>query len=352
MRITQVMISRRFGGAERLFVDLSLELAARGHAVQTIVDARFTHRHLLEGVAGVRAETVRIIFRPDLLAARRIGRLIASFQTEVVHAHLGRGIRMAGKSAVPLGIPLVATAHLDGEARDYRRASLVIALTEGQRRRLSDSGTLSSPCEVVPNFSRLAPVAAVQQRHADGGPSRLLALGRFDERDKGFDVLLQAMSMLHRQGVSARLMLAGDGRDRQSLLRRRAELGLEGIVDMPGWIEDVRSAMAGADALVLSSRRETFGLVLLEAMAMGLAIVSTRCDGAAEVVDEGCAFLAEPGDAESLAGAMRAVVSDPAGRQARARRGLERYQTRFCADRVVPRIAEAYRRAVGTEASS
>jgi hypothetical protein len=83
MRITQIMLGKGFGGAERSFVDTALALAARGHEVQAICHRKFIKRNLLENVPGLRLDSIKAGGELDVMAPRRIAKLIRAFNPEI-----------------------------------------------------------------------------------------------------------------------------------------------------------------------------------------------------------------------------------------------------------------------------
>lgn len=145
---------------------------------------------------------------------------------------------------------------------------------------------------------------------------------------KGWDVLLQAFRATVDGLPRARLLLAGStgARDEratfESLQRQVATLGLAGRVRFTGHVTDIAPVLTASDAFVLPSRSEGYSLALLEALAAGLPVVSTRVGIAPEVVIDGRnGFLVEREDAADLAGRMVAVGRDPLLRERHAGTG-------------------------------
>jgi len=136
------------------------------------------------------------------------------------------------------------------------------------------------------------------------GP-HLVAAGRL-AKEKGFDVLLDAMPMVSATNPDADLTILGEGPLRGDLLARREGLGLTGAVHLPGFQPNPYPHFKHADLLVLPSRWEGFGLVAIEALAVGTPVVATDCPGAVREVLAGCpsAQLVPPSDPPALAGAI------------------------------------------------
>jgi glycosyltransferase involved in cell wall biosynthesis len=119
------------------------------------------------------------------------------------------------------------------------------------------------------------------------GGNTLAAVGRLTHQ-KGFDLLLPAFARIAEKHPDWRLVIWGEGRDRKALETQRDALGLQGRVEMPGVTPRPGQWIETADVFVLPSRYEGWGIVLLEAMAAGLPVVSYECEwGPATMVTNG-----------------------------------------------------------------
>jgi glycosyltransferase involved in cell wall biosynthesis len=143
-------------------------------------------------------------------------------------------------------------------------------------------------------------------KEVEGRPLRLLAIGRHVPV-KQFDVAIEAVALANRKAGRqlAELIMIGDGPERASLEALAQSLGCEATVSFPGWIEisDVYQELREADALVLTSKFDAFGVVVLEAMAAGRPVLASAGVIAARDRDEGSgAILLHPiGNADHLA---------------------------------------------------
>jgi glycosyltransferase involved in cell wall biosynthesis len=151
----------------------------------------------------------------------------------------------------------------------------------------------------------------------EAAPPRLVSIGRMVPK-KGFDVLLRALALLRDEGVAFAAELVGDGPLRPDLVRLAGELGLTDQVAFPGALEPAETAsrLRRGNVFVLACQEGPDGdmdgipVALMEAMALGRPVVSTRLSGIPELVANGCGLLAAPGDPRSLAEALRRVLSD------------------------------------------
>ena len=148
--------------------------------------------------------------------------------------------------------------------------------------------------------------------HAPG--KRLVFVGRL-AAVKGVPVLLEALARLRADDPDVTLTLVGDGPERDWIERRIAELGLSGAVTITGYLSqsDVAAELARADIFVLPSFAEGVPVVLMEAMATGLPVVTTRIAGIPELVEHGVSGLVvPPGDVVGLTKALATLLADPA----------------------------------------
>jgi len=143
---------------------------------------------------------------------------------------------------------------------------------------------------------------------------------------KGFDILIRAHAKLFAQSIFHHLIILGEGHERSNLEILTNKLGVKNTVHMPGYKFNPFAWMAKADAFVLSSRYEGFSNVLLEAMAVGIPIVSTDCPcGPAEILENGCyGLMVPPNDVDALALAISQVLTNPGLADKLRKAGLKR----------------------------
>jgi glycosyltransferase involved in cell wall biosynthesis len=176
-----------------------------------------------------------------------------------------------------------------------------------------------------------------------GRPFTFAAIAHLNE-NKGHETLLRAFAHAFGSGDDPRLIIAGDGPERSRLQALAGELNLESRVTFPGYLDraSVRDLLQRADALVHPSYHETFGIILIEALATGLPVIATRSGGPAEIVDDRNGLLVEPGDVAQLAAALsatRVARYDPAAIRSLA-------EERYSAAAVVKSIMDVYHEAL------
>jgi len=162
-------------------------------------------------------------------------------------------------------------------------------------------------------------------------------------REKGVDVLLRAMGPLVQSYPQLQLCVVGDGPLRAELEREARQLGVGEHVVFAGIAPDVRPWLAAFDLFVLPSRTEGTPRALLEAMAMGTAVVATRTGGTPEIVENGVTgVLVEPEDASDLGRGIGGMLGDATRREALAEAGHERVQTGFGLGGMVEGVSAVY----------
>jgi glycogen(starch) synthase len=331
------------GGVEELCRQLAHEYPARGMGVIVIVNRwprSMAHFEEYEGIPVYRLPlrmpdgNWRVKLNYHLTTAivrRKINAIIARRKIDLLHVQCvscNALYAMAAKKAS--GLPLVVT--LQGEltmdaSQLYQRSAVARAMMR-QALQAADSVTACSQqtleeardffgrefpgsSSVIYNGVRLSDFAD-QAPHQHSKPY-ILAIGRHVPQ-KGFDQLIRALALLRQQGrLSHDLLLAGDGSQHEELKRLAGELGLESSVVFLGRVDRPRTValFRGCSFFVLPSRHEPLGIVNLEAMAAGKAIVATRVGGVPELIhDNENGLLVENNNVPALAGAVGQLMDD------------------------------------------
>ncbi|MFN3168337.1 MAG: glycosyltransferase [Phycisphaeraceae bacterium] len=271
-----------------------------------------------------------------------------------VHAHMAHvPTTVAMHTAEALGVPFSFTGHAADLFRDrsalrtkLRRAAFVACISHWHRDFYN---------ELVPRPDSAYPVVRcgvdVQQFKPDDAGERngLLTVGRL-VRKKGFDLLIDAMAKLDQHTT---LAIVGDGPERDALQQQIDRLGLGDRVALVGAKANhqVRAMMQRAEAFVLPCRvaedgdRDGIPVVLMEAMASGLAVVSGDLPTIRELVEHGrTGLMVEPGDVEALAVAMDRLASDPPLVAQLAAAGRQRVVDEFSQSVNLSRLIAAFKK--------
>ena len=319
------------GGVQVHVRELSAHLRQLGHEVHILAPGR--HRGSRDGGALIVGRAVpvrgngsvaRISFGPQV--ARAVGRALREIAPDIIHVHEPLVPSVSMHAVLRANAPVVATFHSNvGRERTsslwfrlavpmirpvWTRLARRIAVSEAARQsvcsRMGDGSLAIVPNGVdVRRFAGATPAPLPPGRH-------LLFVGRLEER-KGFPVAVDAFAQLARTCPDLRLLVIGDGSQRDAV--DRLDAGARARVEMLGRVDDDRLAsyLKAADVYIgPATGGESFGIVLAEAMAAGKPIVASDIDGYRDVARDGLeALLVAPGDATALVTAIREVLDDP-----------------------------------------
>ena len=313
--------------------------------------------------------------RLSLSSFQRLMKIIREFRPRILQGHMYHSnilVRLAG--SITGGMTVLSTRHIDAATpvrRLVNRATGV--LNDGTlvfSQRVLDAerkeNLFRRPIRLVPygieipdgqENSRWPRSISVNRDRSELRETLVIppdafvwtAVGRLTKQ-KGFNFLIDAFSMVLENGGDSYLLIIGDGEDREMLEKRVQELGVDRRVFFCGLRSDVKDFLDISNAFVLSSLWEGGPLVILEAMAAGLPVVSTCVGDAPGMVKEGeTGVLIEPGDSEQLAGAMRRIQA--MGPEARhwGQEGRRRVKERYDFRRVQKDMENYYREVTGLQ---
>lgn len=364
MRIVHMLAPAHAGGLERVVHALAIGQQRMGHQVLAvpIIDA-WPADHSF--AAPLVRENVEV--RPLILPARAYRRersalasLFRDVVPDVVHSHGYHTDVVGGGVARRAGIATVSTAHgftrgpwrnrlyehLDRMA--LRKFDAVAAVSRPLADELRRSGVLADRLHVVPNaWSRIVtPLDRSTARRELGlGPAQFVVgwVGRMT-REKGLDVLVDALGMLTDLPLHACVVGAGPERVPQEL--RAAGVGAS--IHWAGLVREAGRYFPAFDVLALSSRTEGVPMVVLEAMAAGVPLVATAVGGIPDVISSREALLVPAERPDVLAAALRSVFNERAGAAERAAAALARLEREFAEQPWLDRYHDIYRAACDT----
>jgi glycosyltransferase involved in cell wall biosynthesis len=340
------------GGAEMSLVTL---IGALGDAVEPSIMA--THRPVLDWIAercpGVPATLVpHAANKRDLRAIGAHIRAVHAQRPEIFHANLHHswaGTYGILAAMLASGVRTVAVEH----------SLWTVEIPAQRRRRRALDSRLDAHVAVSERLARdvermlgLEPnsIETIHNGVADARPEPLPRLrpeptlgfvGRLATEEKGLDVLLRAAARI----PDAALVLVGDGPDRPRLEALAGQLGIAGRVVFAGWSDEVRRVLPSFDVLVQPSRREGFGIALVEAMLAEVPVVATAVGGMSEVVVDGVTgTIVHDHDPAAVAAAADALLRDPDRRRAMGQAGRRVALERFSAPAMARSFAALYGR--------
>ena len=305
------------GGAERVWASLAGKLAARGHAVTFAYD----HEEDARPIPGV---TLLRLGRGHARAVLGLRRHLAAARPDISISALGVSNLKHGLAAIGAGRRRHALISFHGHPQSEperlsrlgnRATPLLSRLTarsvfvsEGLRDHyVRACGAARTHCIYNP-VEIAAAVPAQDARELAARGSLILAVGRLVPA-KDFPTLVRAFARLPAE---ARLVIVGEGPERGAIEAEIARLGLKDRAHLAGHVEQPWHFYRQAACYVSSSRAEAFGNVVVEALAHGLPVVATACDGPAEILGDGAHGRMVPvGDDAAMAEAITAALVDP-----------------------------------------
>ncbi len=358
---------RRYGGGERWMLDTAAGLRARGHDARlvampgSVLAARAPARGIPLTEVAMRGDV-------DAIAVTQLTSLIRRTRPHVIVPNLDREIRLcvaaihAARALPPRPlrprlIPRRGSEFPLKDKRHYRivytmEIDRVIVNSQATRGKMMHDAPWfrEEKAVVIYNGIDMAPYDALaarrdemrnKLRRAIGAPATapvFALVGELHER-KQQRVIIEAWPRVLEEFPEARVLFVGDGADREALETVIAERGLEDAVRIMGFRSDVPEILAGSDALLLPSRVEGFGYVLVEAMAVGIPCIASRVSSIPEIVREGETGILHPvGDTGAIVGAVRDALCDPARARAMGEAGRRVAEEKFTLQRMLDRV--------------
>lgn len=332
------------GGVQYHVRDLAETLLALGHHVQVLTPADDEDKLPPHVTCAGRAVAIRYngsVARPQFgpMAAARVRRWLRDGHFDILHVHEPTAPSLSLLTCALAKGPIVATFHtatirsrwlaaLQGVLQPFlERIAGRIAVSDLARRVQVEH--LGGDAIVIPNGVDVAHFASAVP--LTGYPRAGLTigfLGRFDERRKGLPVLLDALAQLAPEHPDLHLLIAGRG-DESDVHDTLPDSLVDRVTTLGELSEDDKARMLASVDIYCAPNLggESFGVILVEAMAAGAAIVASDLDAFRRVLDDGAAgVLVRRGNANALAAGLSSLLGDPARREALVRAGRQAVQ--------------------------
>ncbi|SFI83547.1 Glycosyltransferase involved in cell wall bisynthesis [Streptosporangium canum] len=319
----------RVGGTEKQVFLLATGLFRSGVAVDVVTlhsDGPYRDALELAGVhvhnAGFTGMSMGPMALPrNLLAAVRLIRLIRRLRPDVLHAFLYHGYVIGAPIAWLARVPVVVAGRRS--LSDFKRARRWVYALERVATRLTRHVVANAVAVaedtrrvegIVPGKLSVIYNGLPESAFVPGTPARIVTdlpvvccVANL-KTHKGHRFLIEAVALLAARGTPCTLVLAGEGPERDALLRQAANLGVD--LRLLGLRRDIEALMNRASAVVLASLYEGMSNAVMEAMAAGKPIVATAVGGTRELLS-GRGLLVPPADPPALADALERVLRDP-----------------------------------------
>ena len=315
MKIVFVISSLDIGGAEKILTTLANHFDNIGHNITIIMTSSNKPYFRLNSTINLVSIDTKSSNRVNniLLLISSLKREILLSEADIVISFMSEMNILALIASRLASKPIIVSERSAFDFLDikpiwkkirrvaYPFVNGLVVLTDADKDRYS----------FVKNRYKIENPLILKENHSDIKREKIiLAVGRLNEV-KGFDLLIKSFSKLNRDGW--RLLIAGEGSQRENLERLITSLDLSSTVELLGVVEDVEYYYKRASIFVLSSRTEGFPGVLCEAMGYGCAVTSFDCPSAPReiITDKKDGILVEPQNIEKLTHTMQYLVDNP-----------------------------------------
>ncbi|HDS02792.1 MAG TPA: glycosyltransferase family 1 protein [Firmicutes bacterium] len=336
MKILHIITSSNFGGAEQYLLHLLSEQKRQHHDL-------YLYRHPFgrrdRDVEKFVCRDVKVSIKNSVSPyhLRQIVSLIKRAKIDVIHTHLSKASVLGGIAGKCSGTPVIATVHGVNSRKDYHFSSAVIAVSEAVKEALLEKRPWNKKIYVIHNG--IPDPVQCKKTFLANGSLKILFAGRLTY-EKGVDRLLTLLSRYQMKPWT--LTIAGTGPMEKELKEKCAELELTGNVFFTGFVDDIGSLMLEHDCLVLPSRKEGFGLVLIEAFARGIPALGANTGGITEIIGPNSGgLLFNPDSPESLYKTLD-ELSQRNRLSALGKMAYQTYQNKFTLEKMGKSIEAVY----------
>ncbi|WP_413290297.1 glycosyltransferase family 4 protein [Bdellovibrio sp. HCB337] len=348
-RVLQSCLSKSWGGLEMVAYENAISLTKNGFECHTLC---FEGSPLEQHLKALNLSTVSIRKKPfDFLKVRSF---IKKHGIQYFLVQMLKDLKLLSVAAI--GIPeinMIAIAHMfiGVNKKDfihrwvYGKLQTLICLTQNHKENLLEFLPLKeSQIAVLPNFvdcEKFNPRNRSEEVRASmGGMPGIPLMGTASRLDpqKGQGVALEALKILKQKNIPLRLVIVGENTKNEMnyldvLKKMSKDLGIEDLVHFTGYRSDMDKIIASLDVLLMPSDRETFGRVLIEAMASKTPVIATNAGGVPNIIDNNInGLLVEPKNPQDLAIAMEKLATQTDLRQTLAEGGYQKAQSTYSKD--------------------
>lgn len=363
------------GGSGVVAAELGKSLAAKGHQVHFITHglpsrlSQFEENIFFHKVDSAVYPLFGQFNPYSLSAAVKIREVAEKFELDVVHVHYAIPYAtcafLAKEMLKPRRLLTVTTLHgtdvtLVGMMPSFyeitkfsvEASDAVTAVSSFLRDQTLKAFSIRKPIRVIRNFvdcSEFKPRknAGLRKKLAPRGERIMMHASNF-RKVKNIPTIVNVFCKVKESLSSARLILIGDGPEREPTEKFCDRMGVGGDVVFMGDQEFVQDVLPLGDVFLLPSQHESFGLAALEAMSCGVPVVGTKVGGLEEVVEHGVSgYLMDPEDVDGMSEAVLGILGDERRRREMGMRARERARRDFGRDKGVEEYLDLYRELVG-----
>jgi glycosyltransferase involved in cell wall biosynthesis len=278
MHIVNIMFSRGLGGIEQSFIDYCDSIKLHGHKVTAIIYPESAIKQLLLG-KGINVIGVKNLGVWDIFAKSYLKKILKQIKADAIISHGNRAICLAKPPAKSIACPIIGVTH-NYSIKHLIDLDGVFATTFDLRQKVLAAGRAERTVFQIPNMIRLPEAEAkTNDLHT---PPVVGTMGRFVKK-KGFDVFLKSIALLKYEGIDMKAIIGGSGEEEANLKELAKSLRIEDVVTFSGWVKNKAELFDNIDIFCLPSLHEPFGIILLEAFASGIPVITSDSEGPSEI---------------------------------------------------------------------
>ena len=363
-----------FGGSGVVATELGLELARRGHEIHFITYSQPVRLALLN--PNVHYHEVNVPEYPlfhyqpyELALSSKLVDMVKLYKIEVLHVHYAIPHAYAGYMAKQMlkdegiDIPMVTTLHgtditLVGNHPFYKpavtfsinKSDFVTSVSQSLKEDTLKLFNIKNEIQVIPNFIELDKI-----KKEDKSPCQRSVMANDEERIithisnfrkvKRIPDIIAIFNKIQKE-IPAKLMMVGEGPEKEKAEQLCRELGIQDKVIFFGNSNEIDTILCQTDLFLLPSKTESFGLVALEAMACGVPVISSNAGGLSEVNKDGFSgYLSEVGDVDGMANNALKILKNQTDLDQFKKNALITAQ-QFDIKKILPLYEDLYQRAI------
>jgi glycosyltransferase involved in cell wall biosynthesis len=334
LKVLQLITGLEIGGAERLLLDTVRHLD--NAQFQSVVACLYNNGRIGRQIAelGIPVADMHMRSFADPCGLMRLLAFLHQEKPDILHTHLFRANVWGRLLGAAIRIPVIVSSehsltehYFEGRRRTpwltgidnltARCCKVIIANSHATKKYLVENGVRLEKIEVIHNgvdtrgYTGNHLGSAIRTEFGLDSAKLVTMVGRLHPQ-KNHRLLIEAFAQLHARLPQTKLLIVGEG-PLEEELRMLGRAQAPGAIIFAGARSDIPAIMAASDLVMLPSRWEPFGIVLVEAMSAGKPVIGTAVDGIPEVIVDGkTGLLVRPGDAAALADAMFGLLNDPA----------------------------------------
>jgi len=307
MKIINFISGKDLGGPKQSFVLYSKSLSDMGEEVISVVRKGAAIEPILNEMdlpvhTVTYSRLTQYLFNKS--AVKNIQDIMQPLQADLIFVHKQSDFKMV-REAAGAAVKIIGVIH-SFNARHIEHVDMLVAVSESVKQYLIKKKYKGDIC-VIPNMVNVT----TRSSYKDMPEIPLIGTMGVFRRNKNFHVLIQSLSILKQKNILFRAIIAGEGRAKLELLYLRWKFKLSKELTIRGWVENNErdKFLDELDIFVLCSTKETFGMVVIEAMARMKRVIATICGGPEHIITHGKdGYLIESGSAEILANQIIYVI--------------------------------------------